>query len=79
MFIEQEKQLIEKNYIDNCNENILSFFHKNDKTVQVNVIKQNSKYKVSFPMSNNTIHYATYFNDKQKAKEYLDFIIKSHL
>ncbi len=79
MFIEQEKQLIKKNYIDNCNDNLLSFFHKNDTTQQVNVIKQNSKYKVSFPMSNNTIYYATYFNEKQKAKEYLDFIIKSHL
>ena len=79
MFIEQEKQLIEKNYIDNCNDNLLSFFHKNDKTVQVNVVKQNEKYKVSFPMSNNTIHYATYFDNKADLIKYMNFILVSKL
>lgn len=80
MFIEQERKLIEKNYQDNENsKNLLSFFLKNDQQVQVNVSKIDEKYKVSFPMSNNTIHYATYFTEKQEAKEYLDYIVTSHL
>ena len=80
MFIEQEKQLIDKNFKDLQDSNsLLSFFYKKDPQCQVNVTKVNSQYKVSFPMSNNSIHYATYFNKKKEAKEYLDFIIKSHL
>ena len=81
MFIEQEKQLVEKNYVENIDSpNMLSFFYHADKTCQINVTKEESNlYKVSFPMSNRSIHYATYFSSKSKAKDYLDFIIKSHL
>tara|TARA_Y100000992_G_scaffold264056_1_gene200623 strand:- start:705 stop:947 length:243 start_codon:yes stop_codon:yes gene_type:complete len=80
MFIEQEKQLINKNFQDREDrKSLLSFFYKKDPQCQVNITKVNSQYKVSFPMSNYSIHYATYFNEKKEAKEYLDFIIKSHL
>ena len=80
MFIEQEKQLIDKNFKDLQDSNsLLSFFYKKDPQCQVNVTKVDSQYKVSFPMSNYSIHYATYFNKKKEAKEYLDYIIKSHL
>ena len=80
MFIEHEKRLIEKNYRENIDSSdILSFFHKNDPECQVVVSEINNRFKVSFPMSNNDVQYATYFDDKEKAKKYLSYIIESHL
>jgi len=75
MFIEQEKSLVQKNYIDN----ILSFFYKDNPDRQVNVSLVETKYKVSFPMSENTIHYATYFDTITQTKEYLDYLLETHL
>jgi len=80
MFIRHEKRLIEKNYIENNeSNNILSFFHKDDSQSHVTVSKNDNRFKVSFPMSNKKVQYATYFQDKEKAKEYLSYIIDSHL
>tara|TARA_B100000795_G_scaffold166441_2_gene125235 strand:+ start:508 stop:768 length:261 start_codon:yes stop_codon:yes gene_type:complete len=86
MFIEQEKSLVQKNYIDNHQnnshkniDNILSFFYKDNPDRQVNVSLVETKYKVSFPMSENTIHYATYFDTITQTKEYLDYLLETHL
>ena len=80
MFIEHEKRLIEKNYIENFeSSDILSFFHKDDPECQVVVSEKDKRFKVSFPMSNKEVQYATYFDDKEKAKNYLSYIIESHL
>ena len=46
---------------------------------QINVSIVDDSYKVSFPMLNHSIHYATYFKEKEKVKKYLNFIINSHL
>lgn len=80
MFIEHEQRLIEKNYRENVeSSDILSFFHKDDPECQVVVSEKDKRFKVSFPMSNKEIQYATYFDDKKKAKDYLSYIIESHL
>jgi hypothetical protein len=80
MFIEQEKLLIEKNYEYNQkSDSILSFFYKDDHMSQINVSIVDDSYKVSFPMLNHSIHYATYFKEKEKVKKYLNFLINSHL
>ena len=80
MFIEHEKRLIEKNYTENAEStDILSFSHKDDPECQVVVSEINNRFKVSFPMSDNDVQYATYFDDKEKAKKYLSYIIESHL
>jgi len=87
MFVDQEKSLMQKNYIDNSHKNkdsnhLLSFFYKDDPDRQVNISiidKKYKKYKVSFPMSENTIHYATHFDNLQQTKEYLDYLLETHL
>ena len=80
MFIEHEQRLIEKNYKENVeSSDILSFFLKDDPECQVVVSEKDKRFKVSFPMSNKEIQYATYFDNKKKAKDYLSYIIESHL
>jgi hypothetical protein len=83
MFIKQEQNLIRKNYQENSYTNrdsnhLLSFSNRRDPDSQVNVSLINKKYKVSFPMSGN-IHYATFFDTKSQAQDYLDYIINSHI
>ena len=84
MFVDQEKSLVQKNYIDNSHKNkdsnhLLSFFYKDDPDRQVNISIIDKKYKVSFPMSENTIHYATHFDNLHQTKEYLDYLLETHL
>jgi len=80
MFIKHEQRLIKKNYRENVeSSDILSFSHKDDPECQVVVSEKDKRFKVSFPMSDNNVQYATYFDDKKKAKNYLSYIIESHL
>ena len=85
MFIEQEILLVQKNYINNHQnnshniDNLLSFFYKDDPDRQVNISLVETKYKVSFPMTENTTHFATYFDTITQTKEYLDYLLETHL
>lgn len=84
MFIDQEKSLVQKNYIDNSHKNkdsnhLLSFFYKDDIDRQVNISIIDKKYKVSFPMSENTIHYTTHLDNLSQTKKYLDYLLETHL
>jgi len=75
-----EKILIQKNYYPVTNSsNLLSFYHKDDPDRQVNVSVVDNKYKVSFALSDNAVHYATYFDTQLQANEYLDYILKTHI
>jgi len=78
MFMTFEKALIKKNYVNFPSINsILTYYCKDDKTSQINLTKENNLYKFSFPLGE--IHYATFFEDKQKLKDYMNFILTSKL
>ena len=78
MFMTFEKELIKKNYVTLPTSNsILSYCSLYDKTSQVNLTKEDDKYKFSFPLGD--IHYATYFTDKEKLQKYMNFILVSKL
>ena len=78
MFMTFEKALIKKNYVTlPSSGSILSYCSPNDKTSQINLTKENDKYKFSFPLGE--IHYATYFDNKEELKKYMNFILVSKL
>ena len=78
MFMTFEKALIKKNYVTLPSSNsILSYCSSGDKTSQINLTKENNLYKFSFPLGE--IHYATYFDNKQELKKYMNFILVSKL
>uniref|UniRef100_A0A6C0KD04 Uncharacterized protein n=1 Tax=viral metagenome TaxID=1070528 RepID=A0A6C0KD04_9ZZZZ len=73
-----EKALIRKNYtLLSSTDSILSYCSPEDKTSQINLTKENDLYKFSFPLGD--IHYATFFKDKNKLKDYMNFILVSKL
>ena len=74
--IELEQKLIRKNFIRNEKSNDTLFFYKKyDMTSQVNIQQKENKYRVSFPMSNDTIHYSTSFDSLQDATKYLNYVV----
>ena len=78
MFMTFEKELIKKNYVTLPSSNsILSYCSSDDKTSQINLTKENNLYKFSFPLGE--IHYATYFDNKEELKKYMNFILVSKL
>ena len=78
MFMTFEKALIKKNYVTlPSSSSILSYCSPDDKTSQINLTKENDKYKFSFPLGE--IHYATYFTDKEELQKYMNFILVSKL
>ena len=73
-----EKALIKKNYVTlPSSDNILSYCSPDDKSSQINVTKENDKYKFSFTLGE--IHYATYFDNKEELQKYMNFILVSKL
>ena len=78
MFMTFEKALIRKNYVTLPSSNsILSYCSRDDRTSQINLTKENDKYKFSFPLGD--IHFATYFTDKEELSKYMNFILVSKL
>lgn len=74
--IELEQKLIKKKFVRNeKSDDILFFYKKDDMTSQVNIQQIENKYKVSFPMSNDTIHYSSNFNSIKEATKYLNYIV----
>ena len=64
MFLNLEKEIIRKDFIEIPNEKrIWSFGRSYDHLAQITLeyLPEKNKYKFAFPMSNNTIHYAIYF------------------
>lgn len=75
-----EQELIRKNFINLQTRNkIFSYGKKSNETLQVELEKQNNRYKFSFPMSDNSTHYAAYFIDKKKLDNYMNHIIINYL
>ena len=73
-----EKELIKKNYVTLPTSNsILSYCSPDDRTSQINLTKEDDKYKFSFPLGE--IHYASYFVNKEKLIKYMNFILVSKL
>tara|TARA_B100000963_G_C22482690_1_gene605474 strand:- start:691 stop:921 length:231 start_codon:yes stop_codon:yes gene_type:complete len=73
-----EKELIRKNYVTFPSlDSIFTYCSPNDKTSQINLTKENNTYKFSFPLGD--IHYATYFNNKDDLKKYMNFILVNKL
>ena len=73
-----EKELIKKKYVTLPSSNsILSYCSPDDRTTQINLTKENDKYKFSFPLGD--IHYAAYFTDKEELTKYMNFILVSKL
>tara|TARA_B100000925_G_scaffold278522_1_gene247431 strand:+ start:72 stop:302 length:231 start_codon:yes stop_codon:yes gene_type:complete len=73
-----EKALIRKNYVSLPSLNtIFTYCCPYDQTSQINLTKENSLYKFSFPLGD--IHYATYFDSKDELKKYMNFILVSKL
>ena len=78
MFMTFEKALIKKNYVTLPSSNsILSYCSQDDRTSQINLTKENDKYKFSFPLGD--IHFATYFTNKEELSKYMNFILVSKL
>ena len=79
MFIEQERELIKKDYVASENNNtVVSFFYKSDPLSQIEIKKEKNNYKVSFPISNRTAHYATKCKTKEEVRNYLNYLINNH-
>ena len=78
MFMTFEKELIRKNYVTfPSSDSIFTYCSPSDKTCQINLTKEDDKYKFSFPIGD--IHYATYFTDKEELNKYMNFILVSKL
>ena len=78
MFMTFEKALIKKNYVSlPSSDSILSYCSPDDKTSQINLTKENDKYKFSFPLGE--IHYVSYFDNKEELQKYMNFILISKL
>lgn len=79
MFIELEKNILSKNfqYFNDNNLNIWNFINKDDPTKQISLQQKNEKYYFSFPV--NEVHYKTSFTDVDKLKNYISYILFSHI
>ena len=79
MFIELEKNILSKNfeYYNDNNSHIWNFVNKDDPTKQISLQQRNAKYYFSFPI--NEIHYKTSFTDVIKLKNYISYILYSHI
>lgn len=81
MFQEHKQKLLQKNYKEYLHtNNILDFYHGNDIDRKI-VISHTDKecFKVSFPILNSQVQYATYFNTKEKASKYLTLLLDLYL
>ena len=77
MSLATEKKLINSNYVPiiSTSSNIV-YKKKFDETTEYSIKKQNTKYKVTFPLSNSTKAYTTTFDSKKDAQEYLYDIVE---
>tara|TARA_Y100000816_G_C25696199_1_gene368095 strand:- start:182 stop:433 length:252 start_codon:yes stop_codon:yes gene_type:complete len=81
MFINLEKSIINKNFINIENENknknkIWCFAHKDDFLKQINLEFNEGKYLFSFPIHN--IHYSTSFKNKTELQKYIQLILNQY-
>jgi len=76
MSLATEKKLINKNYIPvTSTSSDIVYKKKFDETTQYAIKKQNTKFKVIFPLSDSTKSYATTFDNQKDAQEYLYDIV----
>ena len=75
-----EKELVKKDYVViDSKKDIFRYGKKNNETLQVVLEKENNRYKFSFPMSDNKVHYAVYFINKSKLDNYMNYIVKNYI
>ena len=83
MYASSEKQVLNKNYIDNCfdRRNLWSYMDKNDYRKQITFkwVPDIKKYSFSFPMNKREYNYVIYFDTQKEAEEYVEFILKDYL
>ncbi len=83
MYASSEKQIINKNFIDNFFESkcLWSYMDKNDFYRQITFTWDNDmkKYSFSFPMNKKEYNYIVYFDTHKEAEEYVKFILKDYL
>jgi len=83
MYASSEKQLLNKNFVDNFFEkcNLWSYMDKTDFRRQITFKWRNDlkKYSFSFPMNNKEYNYVTFFNTHKEAEEYIKFILRDYL
>ena len=76
MSLATEKKLISKNYYPLVNTTTeMTYVKKFDECTQYTIKKRGSKYVVTFPLSQSSSSYATYFNDYELASKYLYEIV----
>ena len=77
MSLATEKKLINNNYIPIISTSSdIVYKKKFDETTEYSIQKQNTKFKVTFPLSNSTKAYTTTFDSKKAAQEYLYDIVE---
>ncbi len=83
MYASSEKQVLNKNYIDNYFDrcNLWSYMDKNDYRKQITFkwVSDIKKYSFSFPMNKRDYNYVIYFDTQKEAEEYVEFILRDYL
>ena len=83
MYASSEKQILNKNFIDNFfdKSNLWSYMDRADFKRQITFKwdKKSEKYCFSFPMNNKEYNYVAYFNTHKEAEEYMKFILNEYL
>ena len=81
MFVELEKQLINKGYKHVCDDSLVLSYGKNnlpDVYIEYYPFREKNLYKFSFPVSYG-YNYSTYFNDVEDLQLYANEIIINYL
>lgn len=78
MFMDLERQLVSKNYIEYDNKNLLSYRKKNDPMSQIDIEYVGNRYKFTFPLESGE-HYTSYTKEKEQVEKYANYIISTYI